>query len=58
MYEMKQFLLCGFTIMKLEAVPLNSRFTIKYCNYVKEEQYLNLNVYLKSYEENYLNDDY
>ena len=30
----------------------------KYCHYVKEEQYLNLNVYLKSYEENYLNGDY
>ena len=30
----------------------------KYCHYVKEEQYLNLTVYLKGYEENYLNDDY
>ena len=30
----------------------------KYCYYVKEEQYLNYTVYLKNYEENYLNDDY
>ena len=30
----------------------------KYCHNVKEEQYFNLTVYLKSYEGNYLNDDY
>ena len=30
----------------------------KNCHNVKEEQYLNLTVYLKSYEGNYLNDDY
>ena len=33
-------------------------FYNKYWHYVKVEQYLNLIVYLKSYEENYLNDDY
>ena len=30
----------------------------KNCHNFKEEQYLYLNVYLKSYEGNYLNDDY